>query len=99
MRFGLQAGTRILGCISMAMTMAIGILAQGVHQSTTGYTPQRVYDSKDKRFSDFEAMLLELSRHEVVFVGEQHDDPATHKLERAILEGLSRRRSNIVLSL
>ena len=99
MRVGLQAGTRILGCFSMAMMMAIGILAQGVHQSTTGYTPQRVYDSKEKRFSDFEAMLLELSRHEVVFVGEQHDDPATHKLERAILEGLSRRRSNIVLSL
>lgn len=63
------------------------------------YTPQRVYDSKKKRYSDFEAMLLDLASHDVVFVGEQHDDPATHRLERAILEGLARRRSGILVSL
>jgi uncharacterized iron-regulated protein len=44
-------------------------------------------------------MLAELSRTEVVFVGEQHDDAATHRLECAILEGLSHRRGNIVVAL
>src|SRR5262245_31519451 len=44
------------------------------------YLPQRVYDAGEKRFSDFEAMLVELSKTDVVFVGEQHNDPATHRL-------------------
>jgi len=68
------------------------------HQ-TSGYTPQRVYDSGEKRFSDFEAMEADLARADVVFVGEKHDDPATHKLERAILEGLLRRKANLTVSL
>lgn len=64
-----------------------------------GYTPQRVYDSDQKRFSAFEAMLAELSRAEVVFIGEQHDDPATHRLELAILEGVARRRASVVVAM
>lgn len=64
-----------------------------------GYIPQRVYHSGDQRFSDFEAMLADLARADVVFVGEQHDDPATHRLERAILEGLARRRESVILAL
>ncbi|MEP7336510.1 MAG: ChaN family lipoprotein [Acidobacteriota bacterium] len=68
------------------------------HQ-TSGYTPQRVYDSGEKRFSDFEMMLADLARADVVFVGEKHDDPATHKLERAILEGLLRRKASPIVSL
>ncbi len=72
---------------------------QNPHQSGSGYIPQRVYDSKDKRFSDFEAMLAELAKADVVFVGEQHDDPATHKLERAILDGLLRRKVVATISL
>jgi uncharacterized iron-regulated protein len=73
--------------------------AQVAHPPVSGYIPQRVYDSNEKRYSDFESMLLELSRSDVVFVGEQHNDPATHRLERAILEGLARRRSNILVAL
>jgi uncharacterized iron-regulated protein len=34
-----------------------------------------------------------------VFFGEQHDDPETHFLEFALLEGMGRQRSQIVLSL
>lgn len=67
--------------------------------STSFYTPHRVYDAREKRYADFESMLYDLARHEVVFVGEQHDDQATHRLERAILEGLARRRSGIIVSL
>ena len=79
----------------------LGILAeaQTIHPTFSGYTPQRVFDSGEKRFSDFEAMLVNLSRADVVFVGEQHDDPATHKLERAILEGLARRRGNVIVAM
>ncbi|HZF39454.1 MAG TPA: ChaN family lipoprotein [Blastocatellia bacterium] len=66
---------------------------------SSGYIPHRVYKSGDKRFSDFEAMLAEIARADVVFVGEQHNDPATHRIERAILEGLARRRGNVVVAM
>jgi uncharacterized iron-regulated protein len=63
------------------------------------YTPHRVYDTRTKRFIDFEAMLADVMYSDVVFLGEQHDDPITHSLELATLEGLARRRSNVVLVL
>src|SRR5574338_130600 len=63
------------------------------------YVPQRVYDSRKKKFTDFEAMLADLARADVVFVGEQHDDRNTHRLELALLEGLMRRRGTLTLSL
>lgn len=73
--------------------------SQSHHQVSPTYIPQRVYDADAKRFSDFEAMLTELARGDVVFVGEQHDDPATHRLERALLEGLLRRRANLTVAM
>ncbi|MFN0110419.1 MAG: ChaN family lipoprotein [Blastocatellia bacterium] len=95
----------ILFAVLTSLMLTVSALAQtgNPHQSgmptASGYIPQRVYDSKEKRFSDFEAMLVELARADVVFVGEQHDDPATHKLERAILDGLLRRKVGVTLSL
>ena len=63
------------------------------------YVPERVFLSDKKRFTDFEAMLADLQSADVVFVGEQHDDPNTHRLELALMEGLARRRGSIILSL
>jgi uncharacterized iron-regulated protein len=74
-------------------------VASVVDTADAGYVPERVYDSDRKRFSDFEAMLADLTHADVVFVGEQHDDPNTHRLEHAMLEGLARRRGAIILSL
>jgi hypothetical protein len=58
-----------------------------------------VYDTHRREFIDFESMLSSLSNADVLFLGEQHDDPATHRLETATLEGLARRRGNIVLAM
>jgi uncharacterized iron-regulated protein len=44
-------------------------------------------------------MLADLSRADVVLVGEQHDDSNTHRLEAALLQGLMRRRVPVTLSL
>lgn len=76
-----------------------GAAAQNSPHTGSGYTPQRVYDARENRFTDFESMLADLSRLDVVFVGEQHNDPNTHRLERAILEGLARRRPQMVVAL
>lgn len=74
-------------------------VARGFSPAHSSYVPERVYDSDRKRFTDFEAMLADLASADVVFVGEQHDDPATHRLELAIIEGLARRRGDITLAL
>ncbi|HET7219311.1 MAG TPA: ChaN family lipoprotein [Vicinamibacterales bacterium] len=63
------------------------------------YVPQRVYDGRRQSFSDFEVMLADLARADVIFVGEQHDDPNTHRLEAAILDGLRRRGAQLTVSL
>jgi uncharacterized iron-regulated protein len=63
------------------------------------YVPQRVYDTHRRQFIDFESMLSRVATADVLFLGEQHDDPGTHRLEAATLEGLARRRSNIVLAM
>jgi uncharacterized iron-regulated protein len=67
--------------------------------SVSSYTPHRVYKSNKKRFNDFESMLAEVAKLDLVFLGEQHDDPGTHRLERAALEGIGRRQPKVVLSL
>ena len=68
-------------------------------QSPWSYVPQRVYDTRRRAFSDFESMLADLATADVVFLGEQHDDPGTHRLELAVVEGLTRRRVPLVLAL
>lgn len=85
--------------IVMTLLAWIPAMAQSTPHSSSTYLPQRVYDANDKRYSDFESMLADLARHDVVFVGEQHNDPSTHKLERAILEGIARRRGDIVVAM
>lgn len=67
--------------------------------SVSSYTPHRVYESRKKRFADFESMLADVAKSDVVFLGEEHDDPGTHRLERAALEGIGRRRPNVVLAM
>jgi len=65
----------------------------------TSYVPERVFDSRQKSLTDFEAMVADLARADVVLVGEQHDDPNTHRLEAAILQGLQRRGVTATVSL
>ena len=64
-----------------------------------GYVPERVYDTRRHVFADFEVMLADLAGADVVLVGEQHDDPNTHRLEHAMLEGLKRRKVAVTVSL
>jgi uncharacterized iron-regulated protein len=67
--------------------------------AATTYVPQRVYDTRRGAFTDFETMVADLARADVILVGEQHDDPNTHRLEAAVLEGLARRRVAVTVSL
>jgi len=61
------------------------------------YVAHRV--TRGKSFTDFEAMLRDVSKADVIHLGEQHDDPGTHALQLAVLEGLARRGVQVVVSL
>lgn len=65
------------------------------------YTPHRVYDTKRRRFVDLETLIARIARDaDIAYLGEFHNDPGTHQLQAAILEGVARRREGkVVLSL
>jgi uncharacterized iron-regulated protein len=63
------------------------------------YVPQRVFDTRRGAFIDFESMVAALVKADVVLVGEQHDDPNTHRLEYALVSGLKRRHIAPTVSL
>jgi uncharacterized iron-regulated protein len=46
-----------------------------------------------------ERMIAGLTRAEVVFFGEQHDDPETHRVEAIVLDAIGRSNRPVVLSL
>lgn len=82
--------------VVVAVVLAVGLTAGLPAQ---GYLPNRVFDTAARQFTDFEAMASDLAGADVVFVGEQHDDPNTHRLERLLLEALAARRGGLTLSL
>jgi uncharacterized iron-regulated protein len=59
----------------------------------------RVYDSKAQTFVPFAQFVEAASKADIVFFGEQHDDPATHAVEVATFAALGERRERIVLSM
>jgi len=85
-------GPRRLLIVAFALTASLTLAAQG-------YVPNRVYDMHRGSYSDFEMMAADLAKADVVFVGEQHDDPNTHRLELAVLDALARRSRSVIVSL
>ena len=87
----------------MSYLILVAILAQSIPSAPPSqppeYVPQRVYDTRRGAFTDFESMVADLARADVVFVGEQHDNPRTHRLEEALLAGLRRRKVAPTVSL
>ena len=71
----------------------------GADRAAAQAAPPRVWDARAAGWTDVAAMADALARHDVVFVGEQHDDPATHRLEEALLAEVGRRSPRLILSL
>lgn len=66
--------------------------------ATPIWTPHRVFDTGTGQWAGLEELAAGLADADVVFFGEQHDDPGTHAMQRALLESLARRRP-VILSL
>ncbi|MHB1225101.1 MAG: ChaN family lipoprotein [Gemmatimonadaceae bacterium] len=60
---------------------------------------ERVLDTRHDATVSWAAMVDTLAGADVVFLGEQHDDSSTHRLELAVLEGLAARGREVTLAL
>lgn len=67
--------------------------------ATTDVAAVRVYDTKAQRFVPWRTFADAIATKDLVFFGEQHDDPATHAAEHAVLAALGERREHVVLTL
>ena len=81
------------------LTLLIALLPLLQGPPAPSYVPERVFDTRQRAFSDFEVMLADLANADAVFIGEQHDDPNTHRLELAIVDGLTRRGVPVIVAL
>src|SRR5262245_54385579 len=75
------------------------VLASGMVLAQASDPPARVFDSARGAFVDLDAMLDDLAKADVVFVGEQHDSASTHRLELAILQGVAARRPDAIVAM
>ena len=69
---------------------------------SSGYVPNRVYDTRKNAWIDFETLVSRVNEANVAWVGEQHNNTPGHEMELALLEGIARRRlmgAPVVLSL
>ncbi len=92
--------TKIL--FSLAILFFLPLLTYAQQTATelpTYYIPHRIYDTQNKQWIDLETLLANIAQDEVVFLGEQHNDTYGHRMELAVLQGIARRRSNVVLAM
>jgi uncharacterized iron-regulated protein len=101
--------------LNLSKTIVFGALIAGAPASTLSaqaplpaaqpasgqYAPHRVFDTRRRRFIDLETLISRIAKDaDVAFLGEFHNDPGTHVLQAAVLEGVKRRREGkVVLAL
>ena len=91
--------------ISVLVVTGIGLIGSACSPATPRVSApapvpeSRVYDTRAQRFVSFTEFADAAARADVAFFGEQHDDPATHRAELALLAAIGARRPNVVLSI
>ena len=90
--------------LALVSAVALGACAHPAQMSNAptpsaaAFTNLRIYDTKAAQFVPFSRLAQAMRGVDVVFFGEQHDDPATHAAELAVLATLGE-REHVVLSM
>lgn len=93
--------TRLIGTSATAFLIvgcaprAAAIMALSLDDDT----PYAIYEVADSRYIDLPTLVQDLTTADVVFFGEYHDDPVTHRLEYELLRRLGASREQVVLGL
>ena len=100
--FATRSSASVLSIVAtLALSACTGRVRPGTMATTASESVSRslrVYDTKADRFVPFARLAAAAAKADVVFFGEQHDDPATHAAELAVLASLGERRDRVVLS-
>ncbi len=88
---GTTAG--VIGLAALVTLGAAGLIAQ------PGPVTHRIVDTGKRGFTDFNAMVADAARADVLFLGERRGNPNTHRFELAVLEELARRQRDVILGL
>jgi uncharacterized iron-regulated protein len=98
--------TPLISRVTLLAGVALALSACAGRSMSTAPTPAagspaalRIYDTKAARFVSFPAFTDAIASKDFVFFGEQHDDPATHASELAVLAALGERRAHVVVTL
>ena len=85
----------------MVLTVATAACAPrgGVVTAGISVPGVRAVEVSSARDLDFAALVGRIANADVVFFGEQHDDPETHRVEFGLLDALGRTGRPVVLSL
>ena len=67
--------------------------------ASTGARDHHEYATDDGAPVEWEAMLDDLATHDVLFLGEEHDNTIGHELQLRTLLGLAERRADLVITL
>jgi uncharacterized iron-regulated protein len=87
----------LLGATACAPPALVGGAAAA--RASAGPAGLRVHHTATGRDVSLADMVAAAAAADVVFFGEMHDDAETHFAEFALLEGIGRRRDNVVVSL
>src|SRR6186713_1506437 len=90
---------RIAIAASLLFTGACASSGRAPVATTASPAALRIYDSKAAKFISFEQLIDAAAKVDVVYFGEQHDDPATHSAEAAVLAAIGARRGEVTLTL
>ena len=97
------AARSVILCL-LAAVLA-GCAAPGVRRPGTGESPVQtlrvgeILETATGRAISFDALLDELSRARIVYVGETHASAEDHRVQKEILQGLYARNPSIVLAM
>lgn len=85
-----------------ALALALGAACAPSGAPSTAPSPSavlRVWDTRASRMVSFDDLSRAAAAADLVFFGEQHDDPVTHATELALLAAIGERRAKVVLSM
>ena len=100
MRSTIGASARRLSILGPIIVIAACAPSAAVVSPTPSPAPGfRIVAPDTRQEMTYGQMIERLARADVVFFGEQHDDPETHRAEAAMLESLGRIGRAVVLSL
>ncbi len=95
-------GNRSRSAIALLLLLELGACISSSGRKPAGQAPvpeSRFFDAGARRYVGFATLAEAAAAADIVLFGEEHDDPATHRAELALLAAVGARRTNVVVSL